>query len=50
MDMAIHLPDDPGARSGVTLRTTLETLRTGNGQRTLRITGGVGRLREATGT
>lgn len=50
MDSAIHLSDDPAARSGVGLHATLETLRTGIGRRTLRMIDRVGRLREAAGT
>lgn len=50
MDSAIHLSDGSGACSGVALYTTLETLRTGSGRRTLRMIGRVGRLREAAGT
>lgn len=50
MDSAIHLPDDPGARSGVALYTIPETLRTGSGRRTLRMTGCVVWLRSAAGT
>ena len=50
MDSAIHLPDDPGAHGGAAPYATLETLRTGGGRRTLRMTGRAGHLRGAAGT
>ena len=50
MDTLILLPGEPVARSGLTLHTTPETSRAGNGRRTLRMTGIVDRPREAAGT